>query len=184
MRKYNNALSLSDITLIALFTAVMAVCSWISIPAAVPFTMQTFAVFLTTGLLGGRRGTVTVIVYLLLGMAGLPVFSGFTAGIGHLLGPTGGYIIGFIFTALIMWAAEKHFGNSFRVLALSMAAGLIACYAFGTAWFMAVYSSGTGSAGLMTTLGLCVFPYIIPDTVKILIALFLCRRLRPALTAI
>ena len=115
-----SALNVQDITLIGLFTAVMAVCSWISIPATVPFTLQTFAVFLTCGLLGGRRGTLTVLVYLLLGAIGLPVFSGFTGGIGHLAGPTGGYIIGFIFSALVMWLGEqidiKGIGNGISIL--------------------------------------------------------------------
>ena len=181
METRKTALSINDITLIALFTAVIAVCSWISIPAAVPFTLQTFAVFLTAGLLGGKRGTITVIVYILLGAVGVPVFSGFTGGIGHLLGPTGGYIIGFIFSALVMWFAEKRFGRSLRVLAASMVIGLIVCYAFGTAWFMAVYTKESGTIGLMTALGWCVFPYIIPDAVKIAVAVLLCRRLRPAL---
>lgn len=184
MDKGKTSLSISDLTLMALFTAVMAVCSWISIPAAVPFTLQTFAVFLTAGLLGGRRGTLTVLVYILLGAIGLPVFSGFTGGIGHLLGPTGGYIIGFIFSALMMWLAEKLFGKSLTVLAVSMAAGLIVCYAFGTAWFIGVYTRTTGEVGVMTALGWCVFPYVIPDAIKITVALILSRRLRPVLASI
>ena len=182
MEAHRSSLSISDLTLIALFTAVIAVCSWISIPAAVPFTLQTFAVFLATGLLGGKRGTLTVLVYILLGAIGVPVFSGFTGGIGHLLGPTGGYIIGFIFSALVMWFAENRFGKSLKVLAASMVIGLIVCYAFGTAWFMAVYTKETGEIGLMTALGWCVFPYIIPDAVKIALAVILCRRLRPVIT--
>ena len=182
MEAHRSSLSISDLTLIALFTAVIAVCSWISIPAAVPFTLQTFAVFLATGLLGGKRGTLTVLVYILLGAIGVPVFSGFTGGIGHLLGPTGGYIIGFIFSALVMWFAENRFGKSLKVLAASMVIGLIVCYAFGTAWFMAVYTKETGEIGLMTALGWCVFPYIIPDAVKIALAVILCRRLRSVIT--
>jgi biotin transport system substrate-specific component len=184
MDREKSSLRISDLTLMALFTAVMAVCSWISIPAAVPFTLQTFAVFLTAGLLGGKRGTLTVLVYILLGAIGLPVFSGFTGGLGHLLGPTGGYIIGFIFSALVMWLAEKMSGKSMTVLAVSMAAGLIVCYAFGTAWFIGVYTRTTGEVGLMTALGWCVFPYIIPDAIKITVALILSRRLRPVLASI
>jgi biotin transport system substrate-specific component len=184
MDKSKSSLKIADITLIALFAAVMAVCSWISIPAAVPFTLQTFAVFLACGLLGGRRGTLTVLVYLILGAIGIPVFSGFTGGIGHLLGPTGGYIIGFIFSALMMWLAEKFFGKSTTVLAVSMVVGLIVCYAFGTAWFMAVYTRSTGEIGLMAALGWCVFPYIIPDLIKIAVALLLCRRLRKAIPSL
>ncbi len=172
------SLSTHDLTLTALFTALMAVCSWISIPTAIPFTLQTFGVFVTAGLLGGRRGTLTIVIYLLLGAVGLPVFSGFTGGIGHMLGPTGGYIIGFIFTALIMWLAEHLYGKADRVLILSMIAGLIVCYAFGTAWFMTVYTKNTGEIGLMTALSWCVIPYIIPDIIKIILAVILTRRLR------
>lgn len=168
-----------DIALIALFAAIMAVCSWIMIPATVPFTMQTFGVFLAAGLLGGKRGTISIMVYLLLGAAGLPVFSGFTGGIGHILGPTGGYIAGFILTALIMWLFERLFGKGTRVLAASMAAGLIICYAFGTAWFISIYTKNTGEIGLATALSWCVVPYIIPDVLKIILALMLTKRLRP-----
>ena len=169
----------ADITFIALFTALMAVCSWISIPASIPFTLQTFGVFLAVGLLGGKRGTLAVLVYLLLGAIGLPVFSGFTGGISHILGPTGGYIVGFIFSALVMWAFERFAWKNTPALACAMAAGLIVCYAFGTAWFVTVYTRNTGDIGIMTALGWCVFPYIIPDLIKIALALMLCRRLRP-----
>ena len=168
-----------DAAMIAVCAAVMAVCSWISIPAAVPFTMQTFGVFLAVGLLGGRNGTLAVVIYLLLGAAGLPVFSGFTGGIGHLFGATGGYIIGFVFSALLMWLMERLLGRSLKALVASMIAGLLVCYAFGTAWFMVVYARDSGSIGLITALSWCVFPYIIPDALKILLAAVMTRRLRP-----
>ena len=175
----HESLNTRDAAMIALCAAVMAVCSWISIPAAVPFTMQTFGVFLAVGLLGGRSGTLAVVVYLLLGAAGLPVFSGFTGGIGHLFGATGGYIIGFVFSALVMWLIERLFGRSLKTLVLSMIAGLFVCYAFGTAWFMVVYARDSGSVGLITALSWCVFPYIIPDALKILLAAIMTRRIRP-----
>ena len=79
-------LDTTDLSSVAMSAAFMAVCSWISVPASVPFTMQTFAVFATTGVLGGRRGTYSVLLYLLLGVAGLPVFAGFTGGVGKLFG--------------------------------------------------------------------------------------------------
>lgn len=166
-----------DMVYIAVFTVLTAVCSWISIPAAVPFTLQTFAVFLACAVLGGKRGTLTVLTYILLGLIGIPVFSGFTGGIGILLGNTGGYIIGFIFSALIMWGMEKIFGKKTWALALSMLLGLAACYAFGTVWFMAVYAKNTGAVGLAAVLGWCVIPFIIPDLAKIALAVLLSRRL-------
>ena len=175
----HESLNTRDAAMIALCAAVMAVCSWISIPAAVPFTMQTFGVFLAVGLLGGRNGTLAVLIYILLGAVGLPVFSGFTGGIGHLFGATGGYIIGFIFSALLMWLVEALLGRSSKTLAASMIAGLLICYAFGTAWFMVVYARDSGSVGLITALSWCVFPYIIPDALKILLAAGMTRRIRP-----
>ena len=174
-------LSVRDMAYIALFAVMMAVCSWISIPYVVPFTLQTFAVFLAVGVLGGRRGTMAVLVYLLMGAVGLPVFTGFSGGIGHLLGSTGGYIVGFVFTALVMWGMERIPGSRTVVLAVSMVLGLLVCYAFGTVWFVVVYARTTGPVGVWTALGWCVFPYIIPDLVKIALALVLQKRLRAAI---
>ena len=96
-----------DIVYIAVFAVIMAICSWISIPAAVPFTLQTFGVFIAVGVLGRKRGSLSVLVFILLGAIGIPVFANFSGGIGVLAGPTGGYIIGFLFSALLMWAMEK-----------------------------------------------------------------------------
>jgi biotin transport system substrate-specific component len=173
METRKTALSINDITLIALFTAVIAVCSWISIPAAVPFTLQTFAVFLTAGLLGGKRGTITVIVYILLGAVGVPVFSGFTGGIGHLLGPTGGYIISFLLFPVII----NFFGKKSPVrLVISMVMSTLACYAVGTLWYMIAYGTQL-SGNILYVLMLCVFPFVIPDAIKIFAAYLVSSRL-------
>ncbi len=167
-----------DLTLIALFTAMIAVCTFISIPAAVPFTLQTFAVFLTLGLLGGKRGTLSVIVYILLGAAGAPIFSNFRGGIGALFDNTGGYIIGFLAIALIIWAITHFFGDKSVVLAISMVIGLLILYAFGTAWFMIVYMNTKGAVSLINVLSWCVLPFIIPDLLKMALALLLTKRLK------
>lgn len=170
-----------DMVYIAVFAVLMAICSWISIPTFVPFTMQTFAVFLAIGVLGGRRGTIAVIVFVLMGTVGIPVFSGFTGGLGILLGTTGGYIIGFIFSALIMWGMEKTLGRKTWVLAISMLLGMAVYYVFGTVWFMAVYAKESGAIGLGTVLSWCVVPFIVPDIVKIVLALTLSKRLSKAI---
>lgn len=167
-----------DMACIAVFAVIMAICSWISIPAQVPFTLQTFAVFLAFGVLGGKRGTIAVLVYILLGAVGIPVFAGFTGGVGVLMGNTGGYILGFMGSALIMWALEKLPGKRSVIQIISMLAGLLVCYAFGTLWFMAVYARTTGSVGLITVLGWCVIPFIIPDLIKIGLAYMLAGRIR------
>jgi biotin transport system substrate-specific component len=174
--KNNKSLNLAYI---ALGAVLIAVCSWISIPMTVPFTMQTFAVFAVCGILGGRRGTASVLIYILLGLIGIPVFAGFSGGAEALFGLTGGYIIGFVFTALIMWGAEKLFGSSLVPTVISMVVGLIACYAAGTFWFIRVYNSRTGEIGVAAVLGMCVVPFIVPDLVKIALALLISRRVRP-----
>lgn len=166
-----------DMVYIAVFAVLVAICSWISIPTVVPFTLQTFAIFLSVGVLGGKRGTLAVLVYILLGLIGIPVFAGFSGGIGVLAGNTGGYIMGFLLSALVMWAMEKIFGRKLWVLALSMIIGLFVCYAFGTAWFMIVYTRNTGAVGLVSVLGWCVFPFLIPDFIKIALAFILSKRL-------
>ena len=98
-----------------------------------------------------------------------------------ILGSTGGYIVGFLFTALVMWAMEKLPGNKTVISIVSMLVGLLVCYAFGTVWFVVVYARTTGPVGVWTALGWCVFPYIIPDLVKIALALVLQKRLRAAI---
>lgn len=166
-----------DLTYTALAAVIIAVGAWISVPATVPFTMQTFAVFLAVGLLGGRRGSAAVLVYLLLGMVGIPVFAGFKGGLGILLGTTGGYILGFLAAALVYWGVTRLLGEKLWVKALGMVLGLLVCYAFGTAWFMVVYARASGPIGLMTALGWCVFPFLIPDLAKIALALGAARLL-------
>ena len=173
-----------DMAYIGVFTVLIAICSWISIPTAIPFSLQTFAVFLAVAVLGGKRGTLAVVVYVLLGAVGVPVFAEFTGGIGIILRSTGGYIIGFIFSALIMWLMESLLGRKLWVQAVSMVLGMAACYAVGTAWFMFVYMRDTGAVGLSTVLGWCVIPFLIPDAVKIVLALTLCNTLRKPLAGI
>ena len=171
-------LKTKDLALCALFAALIAVCAWISIPATVPFTLQTFAIFAALGLLGGKRGTVAVAVYLLLGAIGVPVFAGFQGGIGALLGTTGGYLLGFLLTALIVWGMEARCGSKTGVFRLSAVRGMLVCYAFGTAWYLVVYARTKGAISLATALGWCVVPFLIPDAVKIALAVLLRGRLK------
>ena len=179
-----------DMAYIAVFTVLIAVCSWISIPTAIPFTLQTFAVFLAVEVLGGRRGTLAVALYVLLGAIGVPVFAGFTGGLGIILRNTGGYIIGFIFSALVMWLMESiflkklHMRHTLFIKALSMMLGLLTCYTAGTIWFMLIYMRDAGPVGLATVLGWCVIPFILPDMIKIALALMLGNLLRRPLSQI
>lgn len=170
-----------DLAYMAIGAVMIAVCSWISIPASVPFTLQTFAVFLVLSLLGGKRGTVSVLLYVLLGAVGMPVFAGFSSGVGVLLGSTGGYILGFLLTGLVYWLLTCRLGKRPWVEIVALALGLLLCYALGTLWFMAVYAQANGPVALSAVLAWCVIPFILPDLVKLALALALSRRLAPAL---
>lgn len=170
-----------DLVYMALGAVLITICSWISIPTTVPFTMQTFAVFFVLSALGGKRGTVAIIVYVLLGAVGVPVFAQFTSGIGILLGNTGGYIVGFIFMGLVYQLIVGLLGKKMWVEILAMVIGIFVLYSFGTAWFMIVYTQANGVVGLATVLTWCVIPFIIPDLIKLGLAVTLARRLSPAL---
>lgn len=166
-----------NIVYIGIFAAVIAVCSWIQIPLVVPITLQTLGICVAAGLLGFKKGVLSVVVYELIGFIGVPVFANFGAGPGVLLGVTGGYIVGFIFTAAIVGGAVSHFGKKIPVYIISMVLGVAVCYIFGTAWFM-VWSSTNGSAATLSgALMSCVVPFIVPDLVKIALATLICAKL-------
>ncbi len=166
-----------EIAYIALSVAIIAVCAWVTIPfGPVPFTLQTFAVCFLGALLGWKRSLAAIAVYILMGLIGIPVFSGFKAGTAALLGPTGGYIFGFLFAVLVpalfklipvrnLWA---RFGMFYGANIL----GLALCYFFGTVWFVLMNSTSVGSA-----IALCVTPFLIPDAIKLFVAALLASRL-------
>ncbi len=150
--------------------ALMAVCGWLALPFGdIAVTMQSFGVFLTLVLLGGRKGTAAFVTYLALGLLGLPVFSGFRGGLGVLLGPTGGYLWGFLLACLLFWLLERRIPAG-----LLLILGQLVCYLCGTAWYWWIYAPG----GLWGAVLLCVLPYLIPDAVKIFLALHLGKRIK------
>ena len=170
-----------DMAYIALFAVLMAVCAWITVPLPKPlvqFTLQTFAMFMALTTLGGRRGLYAMVVYLLLGAVGVPVFSGFRSGLGVLLDTTGGYIIGFAAAALVYWLLTAKLGDSLPVKIAACVLGLAVCYAFGTAWFLVLYARTTGPIGVTTALSWCVLPYIVPDLLKLALAVVLSGRIK------
>ncbi len=158
---------------IALGAAAIVLSAWLTVPGPVPFTMQTMAVMTVAALLGPGQGCAAVAVYLLLGAVGVPVFSGFRAGIHMLLGATGGYLIGFLSTAWLTGWAARRWEDSWR-LGLAMAGGIALCYAFGTAWYAVVYAD----SGIWEILLACVVPFLLPDAAKLVLSLLLVRRIR------
>lgn len=162
-------------------TALTVVTAWITVPSPIPFTLQTFAVLLSCGLIGGKRATVSVLIYIALGAVGLPVFSGFTAGAQVLFGATGGYVIGFLAMTLFMWSVGRLASRSTLTLAVAMTGALFICYAVGVIWYAFVYASGeTASVGAVITA--TVLPFVIPDAVKLVLAVTLTKRLKKHLT--
>ena len=161
------------ICLCGLFSALITLCSWVSLPIGNQmFTLQTFGAFLALGLLGGKWGSVSISVYLLLGAIGLPVFSGFRGGVGMLLGPNGGFLWGFLAAGLAYWGAHALSKSKL----LSMVFGLCVCYLFGSLWYHFLYLPEGGPGQIFA---LCVLPYLLPDGIKLGLALFLAKRLKP-----
>ena len=165
------------LTLSALLCALCAVLSQIQIPLPpVPLSLSLLGVHLCGVLLGSRWGAAAVGCYVALGAVGVPVYAGFAGGVSVLLGPTGGFLIGYIFCAWTSGTLIQRFGSSRLSLILSMASGTLICYALGTAWFSFV--SGTNLAG---SLSACVLPFIPGDVLKILLAASLCLRMQKPL---
>ncbi len=181
----HSRIDVRKMVLSGIFAAMMAICAWISIPVMeIAFTMQTFAVLLALGILGGKWGTVSILIYLLLGAVGLPVFSGFRGGPGVLLGVTGGYLLGFLASGLVYWLVTAVFGEKSWVQLMGMVLGLFACYGFGSLWFLWLYT-GKGSAMTLGAVVLtCVVPYLIPDACKLTLAWLLTARLKRQLKQI
>ena len=161
-------ISVSEMALIAVMAAVTCIMGPLSIPipfSVVPISLTNLAVYLAIYVLGCRRGTLSYLVYLLLGLVGVPVFSGFSGGVGKLFGPTGGYLLGFIFMALICGWAIDHFSCKLVPSFIGMLLGTVVCYAFGTAW-LAYQANLT----FMAALAAGVLPFIPGDLAKMVIA--------------
>ena len=167
--------SIKTYSLSAVFSALLCISAWISVPTPVPFTLQTLVVAAAGAFLGAKRGFLSVLIYLLLGIIGLPVFAGFNSGFGVLLGPTGGFTLGFLVFSVICGLASKNKSGLWQIFG-AMFLGLIACYIIGSFWYCFVYSDSPQS--LWAVLTTCVLPFIIPDTVKIFLATILVKKLK------
>lgn len=161
-------MKVKDLVYIAIFTSIICVMSLISIPTTVPFTLQTLAVFLCMFMLKPIDSLISVLLYILIGSIGIPVFANFKSGFGTLAGPTGGYILGFILMALIPFVIKNKIASGII--------GLVICYIFGSIWFLLFNQSNITS--LWKVLTICVFPFIIPDGIKLVLAFILAKRLK------
>lgn len=163
-----------DITITALLAAVICALSPFTLPlGAVPVTLATLAVYFVSAVGGAKKGVAAVAVYILLGVAGVPIFSGFQGGFQKLIGPTGGFIAGYLPLSLIVGLAADKFPSKKIAYPLSMLAGTAVLYAFGALWF--AYSSGNSFGNALL---LSVLPFLPVDAVKIAAASFLAYKLR------
>ncbi|MBQ2973857.1 MAG: biotin transporter BioY [Clostridia bacterium] len=161
----------------AITAAILCILSPISLPlGAIPLSLSLFAVCLISCLLPCKQSVIAVIIYILLGAAGLPVFSGFVGGFQQIAGLTGGFIIGYIPCSLIVSLLVGKYGKQKLIYPLSMTLGVTSCYIFGTAW----YSLQTGT-GFIPSLTVCVLPFIFGDIIKIILASAMSMTIRKRL---
>ena len=178
------AMNARDLGYIAVSTAFLCVSAWLSIPfGGIPFTLQIFVLCVFSGLLGCKRAALATLAYLLLGVIGIPVFAGFMGGVGVLLSPTGGYLVGFLPCSILVGLAgskwlSKEGWKAKLWLGAFMGLGVVCCYTVGTIWFVILTAQESVSVGVWSALMTCVFPYLPLDIVKILFAVLLTVKLR------
>ena len=186
-KRKTKAHNVKALAVTALMTALLCVLCPLSFPVGpVPVTLAVFVIFLSVYILGTGRGVLAVGIYLLIGFSGMPVFSGFSAGPAKLLGPTGGYLAGYL---LMAWIAGIFIGRfsktGFQILGMLL--GLTALYLIGTIWFVFYMNNPAlsgGQAGAMTfsqALAVCVLPFVPADILKIILAAFTGRLLQKRL---
>lgn len=170
-----------SVVLCGMLTVFIVICSYITIPLIVPITLQTFAIAFLLLLLGGKKGLICITLYLLLGACGIPVFHGMTGGLGVLLGNTGGYLFGFLAMALVYMLLT--FGKNVplwrKIIGLTV--GLFSCYLIGTFWFVFFYMDVPVQSAIAEVFLTCVLPFLLPDLLKIGLAVFLAKVVQKAL---
>lgn len=174
--KFFTPATMAMIAIMAAVTCILGPLS-IAIPISpVPISLTNFAIYLSLYVLGQKKGTVSFLVYLLLGFIGLPVFSKGQGGAGILLGPTGGYLFGFIFMALIGGWFIEHFPKNYVLQFVGLVLGTMVCYVFGTVWLAYV-----GELTLAKATAAGVIPFIPGDLVKIVLSILIGTQVRGAM---
>ena len=160
-------ITIKKMAIVSLMTAILCILSPVSIPifiSPVPVSLGVLAIYLTAYVLKPVESLISVVLFLLLGIFGLPVFSGYSGGVAKILGPTGGYLVGFLFTVYIS-SLFIHLKKGIIFDILGMILGLALCYILGTIWFS--YQQGKG---FLASLLLCVVPFLLGDAIKIAVA--------------
>lgn len=163
-------MGVKNMALCGMGAAILILCAWIAIPlGSIALTLQTFGIFLCLGVLGGKLGSLVILIYLLLGAVGVPVFSGFRGGLGALLGPSGGYLTGFVACGLVYWLITSRFPKK---QFLAMVTGLLVCYCIGTFWYYRLYLTSALRAILLQNL-----IFLPADLVKLTLARQISKRI-------
>ncbi len=174
---------IKNMVLISFGAVLMTFCSWLTVPFVLPFTLQTLGFFVLLQTLGGKKGVCSVCLYTVLGIFGIPVFSGFGAGIGVLLGPTGGFLLGFVVAGVLYCLLETLALRSMLVRFAVLSCCQLVCYLCGVCGYM-LWASGTDThIGLISAASVCVLPYLIPDALKLVLSVYVSKRLLKAVKA-
>ena len=169
-------LDLRSVILTALMTALICLTSLITVPVfTVPITLQTFGIYSVLFILGGKRGSIATLLYILIGALGLPVFSGFSGGIGRLFDAAGGFIFGFLLSSLLFWMLTRLMPKRKFYLIFSAMISLFLLYFVGSLWYSLVYLGAPDE--LFNMLLLCFTVFLIADSVKITLAYIIALRL-------
>ena len=170
-------MKLRDLAYIALGTALMCVLSPISIPIGIiPISLATLVVYLIGCLLSPLKATLSVVLYIIIGLCGLPVFSKYQAGFTVLAGPTGGFILGYVLGVLLQSLFVTKFKEKKAAYIIGIIFSTIIIYAFGLIWFMIVTN---GKYTFQQAMASCVYPFIPGDLIKLVIAVSVSYKLRP-----
>lgn len=174
MKKTN----LKNLTLMALFSALMCASAIIYIPLVVPITLQTLIIALCCDVLGTKKSIAVYLVYLAIGFCGLPVFSGFNSGVSALFSNTGGFVIGFLVFIIIKGLAKNILKNEKISSFVSSLLALVPLYIIGSVWFCFIYYGSLSLPLYISSLAVSVLPFILPDILKIAVAIFISKRIK------
>jgi len=176
MKQEKNKILVSDMTIIAICTALLCVIAPFSVPLPmmpVPLSLATAAIYLFSYILDMKKAVATCALYIMIGVVGLPVFSGFKGGIAVILGPTGGYIIGYIFLTLIISFIIKNSKDNMVMYVLGMLVGTIVLYTFGTVWIIVSTHMQVSKAVMV-----CVVPFIVGDVLKMVSCVLVAKNIK------
>ena len=170
--------TVQNMIFISLFATLMCIGAWLHFPAAVPATMQTFVVFVALGLIGSCNTFIMLLIYVLLGALGLPVFSGFTGGIGALTGPTAGFIWGFLLGVPVFYIFEKYLSGKKSLIIIAYIIYILLHYIPGALWYCYFNLGRISAEGILSSALVTVVPFIVPDVVKLGAALLVVGKVK------